>query len=499
MHQELNGKNNCHNYKKENLSRFFRFDEKKSLALILIMIFLALGCVQKQVKTDPNDGLKISEFVIDPDDVEGSDYFWISALVENVGGTTARNAEVQVFGISWKEEKVTLFSSKELRPPEVQRNIEGGVAFGQRRIQAPQLPEGITHKFNFVARALYDYSTTAVAQIPVMSKTEFDRQKLRGATLPTLKISNTNAPIKIDMTGGSPIISEEGEFFFKIHLKNTGSGVPITNGVTGLITGTVRIEGGGRFKECLGAKNTDKIQLPTDSSGILLRRGESVTLPCSIELDTSRWEQIPLGGLLIRFELTYRYFTEKEGQLVVHGRRLRKGEATEPVPTAPSRVPSDVFQTSAECSAQGGRCVGGECGSDEEQIGYCGGNFNIVCCRAVREEPIPTEPTPTEPTPTEPTPSKPSYCDVLAFCGPRPADEKCNLDDWGGLYRSGASKPFGTFCNFDSKGGYFIGSMQSWFRCVSGCYEPDDIYIDRYDTSLRIRVPEFNECRPECK
>ncbi|MBI2578625.1 MAG: hypothetical protein HYW26_02850 [Candidatus Aenigmarchaeota archaeon] len=486
---------------KKNRLYFFRFDGKKSLALLLLIIFLALGCVQKQVKTDPNDGLKISEFVIDPDDVEGSDYFWISALVENVGGTTARNAEVQVYGISWKEEKVTLFSSKELRPPEPERNVEGGVAFGQRRIQAPQLPEGITHKFNFVARALYDYSTSAVTQIPVMSKTEFDRQKLRGSVLPALKITNTNAPIKIDMSGGSPIIAEEedsGEFFFKIHLKNTGSGIPITNGVTGLITGTVSIEGGGRFKECLGVKDTSKIKLPVDSSGILLRRGESVTLPCSIELDTSRWEQIPQGALLIRFELTYRYFTENEGQLVVHGRRLRKGGETEPVPTAPSRVPSDVFQTSTQCYAQKGSCVSGECSIDEEQIGYCG-NFNVVCCRALTEPvPAPTEPVPAKPTePAEPTPSKPSYCDVLTFCGPRPADEKCNLDDQGGLYRSGASRPFGTFCNFDSKGDYFIGSMQSWFRCVSGCY--DDIYIDKYDTPIRIKVPEFNECRPECK
>ncbi|MBI4018254.1 MAG: hypothetical protein HY368_01470 [Candidatus Aenigmarchaeota archaeon] len=455
--------------------------------MALALVLIAAGCVQKQIRTDPNDGLKIVSFEVDPAEVESGDTFLVAALLENVGGTTARNAQVEVFGISWKTDRTTLFNEpKELKPPQPERNLEGGVAFGERRIEAPELPQGITHRFNFVARARYDYSTSAIAEIPVMSRDEFSRQKLRGAQIPTLRITNSNAPVKIDMTGGTPIIADEGEFFFKIHVKNTGSGIPITNDVTGLITGTVKIEGGGVFESCFNSGGGSSVKLPETKDGILLRRGESVTVPCSIKVDLNKWQQISQGALLLKFELRYEYYTEAENSLVVHGRKA-KAAAAEPRPGEVPIIPSTTY----ECEVlRRGTCTPLEICTSEFQAGTCGDNpGNPVCCVTSAAAPTPAAPAPE---------CDISRCREITFARGTSDCYKRALHESGGL------QPFGLFCEYylDRDNIVSLGtadSAQAYYECVSGCViTKGDIYAPNQDASEKTSLPSKNKCRASC-
>ena len=447
----------------------FSLAKNSKILLTLIIAFLALGCVQKEVKTDPNDGLKISEFFIDRDDVESDDSFRIHALVENVGGTTARLVDFEVFGITWVRDKVFLFTNKDLTPPDVFRNKAGGAAFGQKTFTAPQLPEGLTHTFSIIGRATYGYSTSGCVSIPVFSKAEFDRNKIKGEALPTMTLTNSDAPIKIDISGSVPIIADSGELFYKIHLNNVGSGVPITKDstgkeITGLVTGEIKISGGAEFAECLGFRGSTAT-LPADKTkGILLRRGESIDIPCSIRLNTAYWQNRVQGAILLLFDLKYGYFTEKEALLTVHGRRFEPGvqpvDITQPLPTPTLPTPSPIAPT---CGVD----IVGECKitcstTEYADLRYSCPNVGEACCIAVSG-------------------AQPTDCGFL------PSSPECYFTyPLLGLYRSGDTQPFGNWCS------NIVYGVETYYECISGC----PIDVGPYGTPLDPpAVPQENECR----
>ena len=69
------------------------------VALIALLI-LTSGCIGgREVKIDANNGLLITEFTADPLTVEYSDPVLFFVDVENVGGTTASNINIILYGI----------------------------------------------------------------------------------------------------------------------------------------------------------------------------------------------------------------------------------------------------------------------------------------------------------------------------------------------------------------------------------------------------------------
>ena len=140
----------------------------------------------------------------------------------------------------------------------------------------------------------------------------------RGEDLQTaISFTNTNAPVKISMSGAHPMkVKEEGEQFpFRIHFDNVGSGIPITDDVDGRVEGRVWIQGPAKFADCLGQTDTTLIDVTGDM--IKLRRGESVKKACTIEIDG--WNNAPEDTVSLIFELNYDYYTEDSVTVTVVG------------------------------------------------------------------------------------------------------------------------------------------------------------------------------------
>ena len=296
----------------------------KHIIALIALLALAAGCTQPIIKPADN-GIRISQFYADmPPELESGRSFRLYIGIENVGETTASNVEARLYGVSWDEPEAKGFS--ELQPPNPRRGSPGGADIAYWQLAAPQLPEGITHTYNIIGRVYYDYSTSAAASIPVINEDEYNRRRLQGISIGNaLSVSSSSAPVKVEVTGSSPVIvRKEGgseHVFYNFIFRNAGTGVPVTGNINGLIIGEIRILGdGASFGNCITG-SAGSIQLSeNEQDGVLIRRGESVTLPCEIVISRSAWESKPLGTMTIVFDLKYRYYTDSEVAITVIGR-----------------------------------------------------------------------------------------------------------------------------------------------------------------------------------
>jgi len=305
---------------------------KVKIIFLILLIVVVSGCTgQRAIKVDANNGLVINKFDIDPSTLEYTDTADVYLEVENVGGTTASNVVATLYGITWTEPE-TKTLNKELTPPDIRFSpgVSGGYAVFRWSIKAPKLPEGIEHRYDIFARVSYDYKTTAVANLPAITKAEYKRRKETNTATSEMTITNSNAPIKVDVTA-QPIIIDTSpdapnsfEFPLRISFTNVGSGVPNTDGVDGAIKGSIRLEGA----NLLGASLVDCIEegnnIGTEGEvNIRIREGKMVTAPCTLRIDKSAWLNRPEGTLSLIFDLRYGYYVESKTQIKVLGTRYR--------------------------------------------------------------------------------------------------------------------------------------------------------------------------------
>lgn len=301
---------------------------KNVIPLILLSVVLVAGCTtggESRPTVVVNNGIVINEFSVDPDVIDSSigETATLFLEIENVGGTTAKNVKAILSGVSGLQVTNPEKDVGTLSPPDitVQPPTPGEFEVLQWTLNPVQLPEGIKHPYQVSVRVEYDYITTGVITIPLYMKEEYKRRMQRGEPVKTtLTVTNTNAPVKIDMTGETPFVARStGDVgSYRLIFRNVGDGVPSTNGVDGLILGKVRIVGGNaEFEDCLGETSGTEIILdPTDPvKQIKLRRGESDKRLCNIKYTGSA----QTDTITIEFELTYRYYIQSEVTVVVIG------------------------------------------------------------------------------------------------------------------------------------------------------------------------------------
>lgn len=314
--------------------------------LILAALVLALGCVGTQTTTvDVNRGLTITDFTATPSQVTIFEPVLFEVEVANIGGTTARNAQVDFFGVEeqWRDRNGNLVDSTRtkqlgtLKPPEPARGVPGASKFLQDELLPPGLPQGITSSVAVEARVTYDYNTSGFIDLPAISEDEFRRMQInkQGTTFPVTVVNSAGpihmtmdqrfAPIRIDTT-------DLGETFqswpMRIILQNVGDGFPITpeddariRGAGGKITGTIEIFGpGAEFENCLGQTSGTFINLDSTDIALRIRESNQAVLPCTIRVDKLIWGNRPQDTVKLIFNLNYRYYVAKTAHVNVIGR-----------------------------------------------------------------------------------------------------------------------------------------------------------------------------------
>lgn len=285
------------------------------IALALALVILVSGCVGTQGRTVtslPNDGLIIKEFSSDASRYANDEQIPLYIEIENVGGTTARNVNVEVRGASWSTFSQAVGT---MAPPDltVQPPTPGDFEVITPSLNAfTALPEGVEAPVTLWARVTYDYSSNGIATVNVINKAEYRRMVQMGSEIPKgIQVYNSKGPVHLDIDerGVDPVITDtttagvKQEVPIRIYINNVGSGAPISNDNVGEMTLSLSLQGlGATFKECMGQSYSSGTQLT-----ITLRRGEKYVIPCKAEVDT------PLlsGTFSVLFRSDYKYFVEQ--------------------------------------------------------------------------------------------------------------------------------------------------------------------------------------------
>lgn len=319
------------------------------MRIIIPILFIALiivsGCIGgRQVKTDSNNGIQINTLSASPLQVRTGEMVLIDLEIENVGGTTAQNVQVDLFGVEgqWRDSYGNLLTSTltkqfgKLKPPYPDRKIPGDFKMAQWDIMTPNIPQGIPVSLPIEARVTYDYNTSGHLKVIAVSEDEYRRKQMNGESIAPPEIINSAGPIKLSIPANYqvPIIVEtttEERYQthpFKIEFQNVGSGFPITleddgriRGAGGKLTGTIEIYGPGvEFDDCLGVSGGKIINLEDSIIPIrLLEPTGSVPVACSIKIDKTVWANRPEDSIQFIFNIFYRYYTKETVNVVVVG------------------------------------------------------------------------------------------------------------------------------------------------------------------------------------
>ncbi|MBI3190512.1 hypothetical protein HYZ41_02295 [archaeon] len=321
---------------------------KKYLILLILVLVAISGCTSRETKYDPQEGLVINSFDVSPLSVRDGELVIFGLDIENIGGTTATNARVDLYGVEnqWRDSTGSPLADTQpkelgtLRPPDPQRNVPGQFKITQWQLMTPLIPEGITHNVPVEARVSYDYKTNGYIDIPAISEAEFNRKRMNNEQVDMPAVIASKGPIAMAMDQKfSPIrvdtsdrTNNEQQWPLRIIFKNVGKGFPITpetddkfiGSAGGKLTGTIKLSGAGnpQFSDCLGFTSGTEIDL--DSADILPRlRDPTGDFPvaCTISIDKTVWgDDRPEDRIKLTFELAYRYYVKSEAVVTVSGR-----------------------------------------------------------------------------------------------------------------------------------------------------------------------------------
>ncbi len=320
---------------------------KKAIILLLLVVLVA-GCTSmRPVNTSTSRGVTVTTFFATPIQSDTGDLVLFDVEVENIGGTTARNVQVDLYGVEgqWRDRlgnlldsTLTQWGTTTLKPPRPDRNIPGQIRATQWEIMTPDIPQGLSINHPIEARVSYDYNTSGHLMVKLVSEDEFRRKQVLGETIDTpFEIVNSAGPLHMSIPERykTPIIidTQSGDsvetYPFRIQIDNVGDGYPITpeddgriRGAGGRLQGTIDLYGPGvQFDECLGISGGTHIDL--DDANILVRLREigqgSVPIACNIKIDKSIWGTRPVDSLQLIFNIRYRYYVDEVANVLVIG------------------------------------------------------------------------------------------------------------------------------------------------------------------------------------
>lgn len=310
---------------------------KRSLLLVFAILLVA-GCTGTgTVKVSPN-GISINRFIASPTEERTGGIVLFDLEIENVGGTTARNVRVDLFGVEkqWRNtdgslvtSTLTKFGTVTLKPPNQETQVPGGFKITQWQLMTPDVPQGVAPSLPVEARVSFDYNTSGFLRIPAVSDQELEIRRIKNQPIASPEIVNSEGPLKITIAerfSRHIIVDTEdpapGESIpLRIEFTNVGDGFPITEGESGKITGTIRLFGpGAEFEDCLGTRGGTEVNLDNAEIPTKLRDTQSVPVACNINIDKAQWGGRPEDSFTLVFNIFYRYYVRQSVQVKVFGR-----------------------------------------------------------------------------------------------------------------------------------------------------------------------------------
>ncbi len=318
---------------------------KYVLIAMLAVVFIA-GCTGRPARQDPLRGITINSFTATDSQVRSGEFVLFDLEIENIGGTTARNVQVDLFGVEgqWRDSFGNLIQDTQtrqlgtMRAPLPERNIPGDLKTKQWQLQTPKIPQGISPNLQVEARVTYDYNTSGHLAVGAMSEDEFRRKQINNQQ-PSFVVESVNSqgPLRLEVSDKFTrplIVDTTSDETFSIHpfrfdFINVGDGFPITpeddgriRGAGGKLSGTIEVFGPGvSFDDCLGVRSGNIINLDDSEITVRLRENNRVPIACSIKIDKGQWGNRPEDTVQFVFNIFYRYFVPQTVSVNVIGER----------------------------------------------------------------------------------------------------------------------------------------------------------------------------------
>lgn len=310
------------------------------------MVVLAVGCTNKSATQSATQGVTINSFTATDSQVRSGDTVLFDLEVENIGGTTARNVQVDLFGVEgqWMDTSGNFIQDTQtkqlgtLKPPLVERNIPGDFKLSQWQLKTRDVAQGLNSNMQVEARVTYDYNTSGYLRVAALSYDEYRRLQINNQQPDfTAEAVNSQGPIHLEIAPQfmKPIIVDTttGEDSivqpFRFEFVDVGDGFPITpesdgriRGAGGKLSGTIQVFGPGvEFDDCLGVTSGTVVNLDDSEITVKIRDTKRVPIACSIKIDKNVWGDRPTDTIQFEFNIFYRYYVPKDVTVSVLGGR----------------------------------------------------------------------------------------------------------------------------------------------------------------------------------
>ncbi len=306
--------------------------------IVLIIVFLAAGCVgTSNTISGIGGGIIIDEFTTVPFKILEGQKAVLKLKLKNTGDHEVEGGTAYVYGYG-DDFYVSLVGEGENNKKGNAANfsLEGSQGLlgvrGEETLKTwivnhvGDLPPGQVFSYNFFVRVCYNYESMAYGKVELMQEDEYLLKLAENKLTPRdIMVKNTNAPIKIDVSGTQPVIAgKDGTVKFKLRINNLGSGF------LGACPSTDEDEPPKRDARTLEITVKLGDAKCTYSEKIYLRKGQSREIDVVCEgLATN----MPSGTYDLSITANYNYYVEGRATLMVEGTPGKPAGRPELAPT----------------------------------------------------------------------------------------------------------------------------------------------------------------------
>ena len=301
----------------------------KLLVLILpiVAVMFVSGCTTPTGASGP--GIVVLNWEPDHSSVESYDDVQLRLKVQNQGGEEAYNVRALITvltfgGDEWllRDKAPEVFIADYMIAPNPRYSTQGETQELIWYLTAPVLPEGITQTYSPGVRVFYDYLTTAVKPVTVVSEDALRQLQDTGGSLPTGPSQFSGGPLSVTVTTGKHIKVGDNmirEFPITIYIENTGGGIPYWGGQQSMVYGipeqeeywvnlAVQLPPGLEFATCQEYSGA--------GSPVQLFKGRTAEVTCKLAIPTP--PPVAQEGT-IKLELLYSYAIDRSTSITVKG------------------------------------------------------------------------------------------------------------------------------------------------------------------------------------
>jgi len=279
--------------------------------LLTVIVILVAGCVaDTDTGSQSDQGIIIDSLRLSPTEVTDKEPFDLFFEVRNVGGKKTK-VFAYIYGPSWISEDETDLGEQELIAPDKQSGSIGeSFVFEKTYDQPIEVRKGIVEEEIVYGRICYPYTSSASTDVEIISLSEKRQTEVKQAAK-TVRTSNSDAPIRIELTIKEPLVDYGDDQVVPIAVRviNVGGGFATAHDgdctmnpeISEMDKVTVTLEGSG-----ITCNGTNEVHLSNNKA----------TLFCKLEATTNG---LPSKNVKIIAEAKYNYYKTKTATIKIIG------------------------------------------------------------------------------------------------------------------------------------------------------------------------------------